>query len=628
MEIFFTNIDLVSYICKFLTYEEQFELTQVSSELENIIVNYVWKTKFQEIQIIIIQTRFVVSDTTQPVPKWPYSFFSDMDNVKNIISQLKLQQLILNGIIIPYEGKNNKIDLNLRNLKYYKELDMSQFILHKINFLPHFENLCNLTLRCVEDTYINEDFFISLLKSCKYLTHLHLILCLTEHFKVLPTLHELILEDCEGLTYSNLKTILSGIHLKCFKSLSTTYTGNFEYFSISPSLQKLEIITKDTNFTKLLSFNEKNLINLKELLYYANGDEKLIFSNFGQNLNVLNINSDQFIAEDCLKLKYLHKLKINDGISISDFLLLLKHGHLHELSIKYVYDEILQHEAKALTTNLRYLRLECNRFDDIGNAEDDFLLKLLNLNKELSLAYERLMTTKSIVQISRNRNFPKRFKNINVGGISIDCNYIRNECEETMNLINNIIQSFRKRHFNNNSGQFIAEDCLKLKYLHKLKINDGISISDFLLLLKHGHLHELSIKYVYNINQHEAKALTTNLRYLRLEYIRLSDIRYAEEDFLLKLLNLNKELSLAHERLMTTKSIVQISRNRNFPKRFKNINVGGISIDCNSIRNECEETMNLINNIIQSFRKRNLSYFEFCLNFDIFLMKTGFSGLY
>ncbi|KAI8126287.1 hypothetical protein CVS40_3845 [Lucilia cuprina] len=434
MEIFFTNIDLVSYICKFLTYEEQFELTQVSSELENIIVNYVWKTKFQEIQIIIIQTRFVVSDTTQPVPKydhndltsdiwqrkgflltrqnmeiflklnknnikklqliaeknstqyawsfwqtfpnltelcccnmklknidlqriaeifrkldtlilyncylekgidiqnikdiknlnkltinrWPYSFFSDMDNVKNIISQLKLQQLILNGIIIPYEGKNNKIDLNLRNLKYYKELDMSQFILHKINFLPHFENLCNLTLRCVEDTYINEDFFISLLKSCKYLTHLHLILCLTEHFKVLPTLHELILEDCEGLTYSNLKTILSGIHLKCFKSLSTTYTGNFEYFSISPSLQKLEIITKDTNFTKLLSFNEKNLINLKELLYYANGDEKLIFSNFGQNLNVLNINSDQFIAEDCLKLKYLHKLKINDGISISD----------------------------------------------------------------------------------------------------------------------------------------------------------------------------------------------------------------------------------------------------------------------------------------------------------------------
>ncbi|XP_046808688.1 uncharacterized protein LOC111676893 isoform X3 [Lucilia cuprina] len=576
MENFFTNIDLITYMCKFLNYEEQFQLTQVSSELENIITNYVWKTTFQEIQIAMNQTQFVVSDTTKPIEKlrfyeyyniwhgedfllssekdpkkerrrhqkmysnqliteidqgenstqyvlpfsqtfpnltelccwnmklenrdlqrvaenflklntlilnncfspedkpleigidiniqtikdiknlnsltinrWPYAYtYSCLNNVKNIINQLKLQQLTLNGFRIPYESKNNKIDLNLRNLKYYKELDMTQFILYKINFLPHFENLRNLTLRCDHDTYIYEDFFISLLKSCKYLTHLHLILCLTEHFKVLPTLHELILEDCEGLTYSNLKTILSGIHLKCFKSLSTTYTGNFEYFSISPSLQKLEIITKDTNFTKLLSFNEQNLINLKELLYYANGDEKLIFSNFGQNLNVLNINSDQFIAEDCLKLKYLHKLKINDGISISDFLLLLKHGHLHELSIKYVYYKINQHEAKALTTNLRYLRLECNRFGVIGNAEEDFLLNLLNLNKELSLAYERLMTTKSIVQISRNRNFPKRFKNINVGGISIECNSIRNECEETMILIKNIIQSFRKRHLN------------------------------------------------------------------------------------------------------------------------------------------------------------------------------------
>ncbi|XP_037815109.1 uncharacterized protein LOC119605857 isoform X2 [Lucilia sericata] len=435
-------------------------------KLDTLILNNCFSPEDKPLEIgidIDIQTIKDIKNLNKlTINTWPYSSYNDLNNVKNIINQLKLLQLTLNDINIRYGSKNNKIDVNLRNLKYYKELDMSQFILYKINFLPHFENLCNLTLRCEEDTYINEDFFDSLLKSCKCLTRLHLILGLTKHFKVLPTLNELILEHCDGLTYSNLKTILSGIHLKCFKSLSTTYNGNFEYFSISPLLQKLEIITKDTNFTKLLKFNEKNLINLKELLYYTNNDEqfvlnlkelryvvkggeKLMISNFGQNLNVLNITRDQLIAEDFWKFKYLHKLKINGMILMSEFMLLLKHGNLHELSIRNINPGIFKHEMKAFPTNLRYLRLECNRFGDIETVVEDVLLKLLNLNKELSLAFQKFVSTNSVVQISRNRNFPKRFKNINVGGISIDCNSIRNECEETMNLISNIIQSFEKR---------------------------------------------------------------------------------------------------------------------------------------------------------------------------------------
>ncbi|XP_046808176.1 uncharacterized protein LOC124420146 [Lucilia cuprina] len=571
MEEIFSNIDLVTYMCKFLNFEQQLQLAQVSDELRNSIVNYVWKINCQEIQIIINgMESFVVTDKRQ-VFENDYKDYFDPDiwqrksliltskNLENFLNlnanniyklqlitnrdsdesiwnvltlglkfpnlnelhcrnikceNIDLQQiaencpkivtLILNNclrqkgrfseiglnidkqILYTMQNFNNlciynrhynfsclndivkqlklqqyttndegfedlkKNALNSNNFKYYKELDLpnfkaySDFQYFQINFLTHLENLCHLSLGSISVTHkisITKKFFNDLTKSCKSLTHLNLRRFIINDFINLNTLTELYVDDCEGLKYSNLKTILNGMHLKCFKSNRSKYEGNFENFSISQTLQKLDIDLYDNNvIIKLLELNEANLLNLTEF-HYSNA-EKLKVSKFAKNIRVLSISTGKLIAEDYFKLKYLQEIILtHSSIALSDLLLLLKLENLYKLSfwnIVYTHDQtsVVLSEMKAFQTNLQHLRL----FKFLKSFIIDFLFDFLNINTQLSFACH-IEHAKSIAEIVSQETFPKRFKYINVCGVSIDCNSIRNRCEKTMHQIGDLIKT-------------------------------------------------------------------------------------------------------------------------------------------------------------------------------------------
>ncbi|XP_037815113.1 uncharacterized protein LOC119605858 [Lucilia sericata] len=500
MEKFFTNIDLVTYMCKFLNFEQQLQLAQVSVKIYKLqlIANRdsdesIWNVltfglKFPNLtELHCRNIKLENTDLQQVAENCPnidtlllnnclrqkgrfseiglnidkqilnamqnlnnlcvYNCHYNFACLKDIVKQLKLQQFTANDGGFEDLKKN---DLNLSNFKYYKELDLpnfkaySDFLYFQINFLTHLENLCHLSLGSISvpnKISITKKFFYDLSKSCKSLTHLHLRRFITNDFIALNTLTELYIDDCEGLKYSNLKTILSEMHLKCFKSYRTKYEGNFENFSISQTLQKVDIDLYDNNvIIKLLELNEANLLNLTEF-HYSDADN-LKVSKFAQNIKVLSTNTGKLIAEDCFKLKYLQEIILtHSSIAISDLLLLLKLENLYKLSfwnIVYSYDQafVVLSEMKAFNTNLQYLRL----FKLLKGFIIDFLFDFLSMNTQLSFACH-IEYAKSIAEIVSHEQFPKRFKNINVCGVSIDCNSIRNRCEKTMDQICDLIKT-------------------------------------------------------------------------------------------------------------------------------------------------------------------------------------------
>ncbi|XP_046808512.1 uncharacterized protein LOC124420273 [Lucilia cuprina] len=372
----------------------------------------------------------------------------NFSNVQHILQQLKLQRLSI-CCTIESDEYADKEDFNFSSLSYCQTFeiglcDVIDFLEFQSNILPKFENLSELTIN--EYKSITTDFFNTLLRSCKNLFHLSLNKCYLHDFIGLPQLKKLTLISCCGLSGSNLKTILHDLKLSSFKSIATHYKGDIDNFLISSTLEILQCDFCGEKLMRLFQFNKQNLKNLIffnwEIWGWDASEIKL--SSFAPNLQVLYIPWRYLNKNDCSELKSLRKvildLDANIDINMSELLQLLKLENLKELTIDDVYvpnPDVCFSKLKAFKTNLQHL----NVIREVFYALEDFCLDLLQLNRKLILTCFDI-TTDLVYKILNNAKFPSRFKYINICGITIDCILIRQQCKETIEQIELLVDNF------------------------------------------------------------------------------------------------------------------------------------------------------------------------------------------
>ena len=107
---------------------------------------------------------------------------------------------------------------------------------------PMFPNLQNLTLFMIQAIRANE--LQALAYACPQLKQLSFNRCSfieVDNFGEFKNLTDLSLYHCQGLTYDNLKEILTELQLQTYTSVETKYTGLFHYYFVAPSIKSIFI---------------------------------------------------------------------------------------------------------------------------------------------------------------------------------------------------------------------------------------------------------------------------------------------------------------------------------------------------------------------------------------------------
>lgn len=374
-------------------------------------------------------------------------------DINKILRKLYMIQLVIkirNFAIIDEDDNENGV--MARRFSYLsnpcEELTIgyfrSQRIFRKFNnlILNNFKNLKKLIMESWAMISVNEEFFKKLIKTCNQLEYLKLQNFEINGFVIIATLNTIILENCSGLIWRDLKMMLCDMKLKSFSILDTEYIGIFEYFNIAPTLESVTVINCQRNhFKKLFDINDgRNLKDLTTFIWHDNFAPVPIYvaTNCGK-LRVLITEPTSLLINNLYSLKSLEKLTLRVGrkIKFSKIMIILKHPNLKHFTItklegpdgydEYndylidydIYDqELMEFEDKKI--NLVFLNISLNSYFKIVQ---DFWFNLLQNNPKLTIMirYNRFLhNDHSFLKfIINHRKFPRRLKSIKICGYRI-----------------------------------------------------------------------------------------------------------------------------------------------------------------------------------------------------------------
>lgn len=374
-------------------------------------------------------------------------------DINKILRKLYMIQLVIkirNFAIIDEDDNENGV--MARRFSYLsnpcEELTIgyfrSQRIFRKFNnlILNNFKNLKKLIMESWALISVNEEFFKKLIKTCNQLEYLKLQNFEINGFAIIATLNTIILENCSGLIWRDLKMMLCDMKLKSFSILDTEYIGIFEYFNIAPTLESVTVINCQRNhFKKLFDINDgRNLKDLTTFIWHDNFAPVPIYvATNCSKLRVLITEPTSLLINNLYSLKSLEKLTLRVGrkIKFSKIMIILKHPNLKHFTItklegpdgydEYndylidydIYDqELMEFEEKKI--NLVFLNISLNSYFKIVQ---DFWFNLLQNNPKLTIMirYNRFLhNDHSFLKfIINHRKFPRRLKSIKICGYRI-----------------------------------------------------------------------------------------------------------------------------------------------------------------------------------------------------------------
>lgn len=313
-------------------------------------------------------------------------------------------------------GESKICTLNEFNLL---TIDAHKWISSSVLCFAHFKYLTALKLRFTVE--VTEDLLSTIAENCSRLKTWRFESTLFSNINIFPvptSVEEFSLLLCAGLTYDNLKQLLTLYHITKFYSSLTCYNEEFEDFSISPQIETLHIVNNFDTIRHVSAYRENT--NLKELSWWHSLPDTCITPTVPlkdcSNLHTLVLMNCHFDLKTLLELKLLRNLKMPHPIPLLGWSfitqLLEQHPSLQELGIQKYYGKgyrKIQFCGLDKPGSINVHRIEIPF--DILNLGLNYWLDLLSENKSLKIIcwtyqlYERL--GQAIGNIVRHRNFTK-----------------------------------------------------------------------------------------------------------------------------------------------------------------------------------------------------------------------------
>lgn len=237
------------------------------------------------------------------------------------------------------------------------------------------------------------------------------------YFALPPEIKELHVKSCKGLTFENLKELLTQ-HQSIQKlwSSDNRYEGSFEEFPISSAIQSLYVEEIDP-FQFRLAYEDN--MNLKELSLSI-GDEYIRNIPLASclNLEVLDIDGCTNYLPALLQLPSLRELTVelyDQPFSWSDIVEILKHPNLKEIAFGDSFEESngRNRPVQGFQINIVFLKIPLSLFE---NAMD-FFLNLFCCNPHLKMIIYRYAmppwvsySNDFIRTMTFHQNFPQHLK--------------------------------------------------------------------------------------------------------------------------------------------------------------------------------------------------------------------------
>lgn len=352
-----------------------------------------------------------------------------------IITKRPLECLRLKAILEP---DKNVMDMDnsppahcstLRHLSIRTFFDPAKWSNNYAHFLRNFENLVILDLE-IGDA-VSDTMLATIAKTCKNLDTLSLRFTTfenVEYFSMPAKLSSLSLYWCKGLTYNNLRHILTQPVIKKFQSTHTCFLGVLKAYSISPLIETInidDILTERLNAT--YEYNE----HLKELTWYHQwfNDDIITAPSLVtcKNLEILDMQECHLSIHTLLQLQSLRKFSMPHPMPIvpwSYITDLLQHPPLRELYIRVFsrteYVPMLDnvpHEGVA--TNVTKLEIPLDLFE----IAVEFWMDIFSNNKSLTqirCIFEPAEEYGKLLKIIiYHQKFPRAVKTINLSGLII-----------------------------------------------------------------------------------------------------------------------------------------------------------------------------------------------------------------
>lgn len=353
----------------------------------------------------------------------------------NILNAMKVETLRLKVQIDPEQESDEQLyfsDLNvphLRKLEIQSSFDPHAWPKNFPNYLKIFQNLQSLRLKISE--IVTDDILETIARNSAQLVEFHIDYTVFKNirlFSLAPKVTEFSLHYCRGLTFSNIKQLLSRTGLEKFCCRNTDYGGDFEDFKISPTIKSLDLDGVATN--KIPSAYENNT-NLKEITWYHTlyNDDREIVRNIPlascTNLVTLNMREGLMASEILLQMKSLRQLTMIHPapfLGWSYILALLQQSFLSELTIgKPTLAELSRIpsniSAENYSTKLQLIKIPL----DIFEAALEFWLDLFNRNPTMTLICCPFEPSKLefLKQLATAENFPRDLNKISICCFSV-----------------------------------------------------------------------------------------------------------------------------------------------------------------------------------------------------------------
>ncbi|XP_013107000.1 uncharacterized protein LOC106086751 [Stomoxys calcitrans] len=590
----FNNLDVVEHITGFLDCKDQLTLARVCSQFHVIIVDYVWKCKYRQLEICFD------TDDTYAINNSPRSW----------------EEICVDQNCIDYEHKENRFFLDQSDVKEFLQLNR--------NTIENFSLICfnlkyaeldldialpNMTTLLLHGIPLSDNNLKYIARNCPHLEVLILWSCSnsekqkmiigqdieTRTLTQLTKLKSFVLKqpgssrpsDEHVYKYEHLQDILETLKIKhihleekiVYPLILTLYRNEIRRSGgiIRHERQKATAVAPDTRTNpceELVIGSFQDTVNFVQfsddfLQSYANLTNLTIEGDIGAMHDAFCIHR-QFFKTAMARCKGLTKLKITYA-KISNFIPI---DTLTQLNL---------YECKALSwTNLTQILSEMN------------LISFATYRTYYRGKIEPIRVSKSLRHFEFD--FPKRF----LTGV------FEQQFEH--------LTSFTWKNYHDDSTHDIASFFSELKdlellvletiddgvfalnALRKIKIIFNINMSTILKLLRHNTLEMLIFSVIQDDIEdvEQFKATKTNLLHLNIYTTAFT----AKIDFWLELLALNPKLTIVSRglRLDSEENIfVKLVQSSKFPR--KSFNVGGFTIGYADLKNNFEATMEKIKKI-------------------------------
>ncbi|XP_075151368.1 uncharacterized protein LOC142225482 [Haematobia irritans] len=582
LELLLANVNIAQQVVEYLDYKDQLNVARVCTIFEDVVRNFVWKTKYREVELIITDEMLAISNFTR----------ENFDDILN--SEYELGE---NRMYLEHTGLVEFLELNASNIEHFYIFGAGTFK-YPVVFPYHFPNVKSIMYynMCLSDRALQ-----ILGKKC-------------------PKLEKLILRCCTNVNGENL-ILGKDIDLATFQNMP-----NLKSLSLTKSYSPRRIgprsVTYD-NVQAILSTLSLKELHLDETIFHP---ETPAIPNKKKIISVKKPEPPNTYEE----------LEIGEFRSTDDIVafykkFLGKYINLRKLSINAYRDHFITKEEHFVPKQFfTIINKSCNKLDSLTITQckiSNFVpmktlteLKLFKCNGMSWTNLKQILEDMPLVSFSTENTFYSGtatpiYVSSTLRRLQIDLpercfnEYFPEQFKQVTHLewccfkhpiMEDIPKNFPNLQELNIRRMQPVEIFFKLKSLKKITILFHANFGEVLVLLGHPTLQEITFSEFMTskeVKVEDPKAVPTNVNFMSI--MRTTFLNYF--DFWLDMLSINPYLILAVEInikfCLENDVFSKLVGSTKLPQRLKYIKVHGFKIDITNLKDNYDETIQKIEKI-------------------------------